>query len=183
MSKPPVLLAKTLEQVSALAQSARAKGNGRIILVPVDFSEHSLMALGFAATLAESLQEVLIVLHVIHDPADMPGYYAKLTEQQQHLERIEDVAEDAFRDFMSHACESFPDCSTLQEADCFMVVGLPVTRILEVAGELDPFMVVMGSQGRTGLGNLIVGSKAAQIVQLCPFPVTIVKNRENPVND
>jgi len=36
-------------------------------------------------------------------------------------------------------------------------------------------MVVVGSQGRTGLKNLIIGSKANQVVQLCPVPVTIVK--------
>ena len=39
-------------------------------------------------------------------------------------------------------------------------------------------MVVMGSQGRTGLKHLVIGSKAAQIVQLCPVPVTIVKKRD-----
>ena len=57
-----------------------------------------------------------------------------------------------------------------------MVLGLPVTRILEVAEALAPLMVVMGSHGRTGLDNLIIGSKAAQVVQLCSFPVTIVKS-------
>ena len=44
-------------------------------------------------------------------------------------------------------------------------------------------MLVMGSQGRTGLENLIIGSKAAQIIQLCPTPVTIVKKRKSPSED
>ena len=182
MNAPPALLARSYEEIYGFAQSARSKADGRIILVPVDFSDHSAVALDFAATLAESLRAALIVLHVIHDPGEMPGYYSKLIEHK-HLERIDDVAEQAFRDFMSRVIESRPDCLPLQEAVIFMVVGLPVTRILEVAGELDPVMVVMGSHGRTGLDNLIIGSKAAQIVQLCPFPVTIVKNREKPVDE
>ena len=37
-------------------------------------------------------------------------------------------------------------------------------------------MVVMGSRGRTGLSRLMLGSKAEQVVRLCPAPVTIVKN-------
>ena len=36
-------------------------------------------------------------------------------------------------------------------------------------------MVVMGSQGRTGLDHLLLGSKAEQVVRLSPVPVLIVK--------
>jgi nucleotide-binding universal stress UspA family protein len=39
-------------------------------------------------------------------------------------------------------------------------------------------MVVMGSQGRTGLKHLFLGSKAEQVVHLCPTPVTIVKQKQ-----
>ena len=59
-----------------------------------------------------------------------------------------------------------------------MVVGLPVTRILEVIDTVDPFLVVMGSQGRTGLKHMLIGSKASQIVQLCPVPITVVKAKK-----
>ncbi len=182
MKKPAALLAKSLEEISEFAQSARSKADGRIILVPVDFSDHSAMALYFAATLAEALRAALIVLHVVHDPGEMPGYYSKLIGPK-HLERIDDVAEEAFREFLSGVIESRPDCLLLREADVLMVTGLPATRILEVADELVPVMVVMGSHGRTGLDSLIIGSKAAQIVQLCPYPVTIVKNKEKPVDE
>jgi universal stress protein A len=36
-------------------------------------------------------------------------------------------------------------------------------------------MIVMGSQGRTGLAHLLLGSKAERVVRLSPIPVTIVK--------
>jgi nucleotide-binding universal stress UspA family protein len=181
IDKPPVVLARTLAEISAFANSACGNGDEHIILVPIDFSDHSIGALNFAATLTRPLRAALIVLHVIHDPGEMPGYYSRLIEQND-LECIEDVAEQAFRKFMSDVLPTHPESSPLRDCSCLMVVGLPVTRILEVAGELNPLMVVMGSQGRTGLGNLMVGSKAAQIVQLCPFPVTIVKNPEESVD-
>ncbi|MGB5535376.1 MAG: universal stress protein, partial [Thiogranum sp.] len=56
-----------------------------------------------------------------------------------------------------------------------LVVGLPVNRILEVAKKSDASMIVMGSQGRTGLAHALLGSKAEQVVHLSPIPVTIVK--------
>jgi nucleotide-binding universal stress UspA family protein len=57
-----------------------------------------------------------------------------------------------------------------------IVTGLPVTRILETAENIDARMIVMGSQGLTGLAHLLIGSKAEQVVRLAKIPVTIVKN-------
>jgi nucleotide-binding universal stress UspA family protein len=170
-------LVKNLTDVTDVVRAAGESANGRIILAPVDFSDHSAVALAFAADIASAMHAALVVLHVIHDPAEMPGYYTSLIKSK-HFERIDDVAEQAFRDFMSRAMTSNPDRESIRSAASIMVVGLPVSRILEVAEELDPVMVVMGSHGRTGLDNIIIGSKAAQLVQLCRFPVTIVKHPE-----
>jgi nucleotide-binding universal stress UspA family protein len=86
------------------------------------------------------------------------------------------MAAEAFDQFMDEIIEANEDLASLQDAGRLMVTGLPVTRILEVVEHLEPIMVVMGSQGRTGLQHLVIGSKAAQLVQLCPVPVTIVKS-------
>ena len=56
-----------------------------------------------------------------------------------------------------------------------LVVGIPVTRILEVIKARNAAMVVMGSKGEAGLKHLLMGSIATSIVQLAPVPVTIVK--------
>jgi len=54
-----------------------------------------------------------------------------------------------------------------------------VNRILEVAEQNHARMIVMGSQGRTGLKHALLGSKAEQVVHLSPIPVTIVKEDKN----
>lgn len=182
MSIPSGLLVNSIAEISELRRSARGKSGGQVILVPVDFSDHSAAALEHAAILAEQLPAALIVLHVIHDPGEMPGYYAKLIKPK-YFERIQDIAEQAFREFILRMIESNPDRQSLKDARLITVLGLPATRILEVVGELDPLMVVMGCQGRTSLKNMIIGSKAAQIVQLCPVPVSIVKRRERSSED
>jgi nucleotide-binding universal stress UspA family protein len=53
------------------------KRDQNILLVPVDFSSFSEEALVFASGLADKLKARLLVLHVIHDPAEAPGFYAR----------------------------------------------------------------------------------------------------------
>lgn len=145
------------------------------ILVPVDFSPHSSAALLEAARLAGCTGQRLVVLHVVHDPADMPGYYGRLTKKKKLL-RIEEMAREAFDDFLRDIRQAHPDLQPLAKCDELLIVGLPVTRILEAIEHSGASMVVMGSQGRTGLDHLMLGSKAEQIVRLSPVPVLIVKS-------
>ena len=48
-----------------------------IILVPVDFSPSSESAMEYASALATCMHANLVVLHVVHEPFDTPGYYRK----------------------------------------------------------------------------------------------------------
>ncbi|MGB5334923.1 MAG: universal stress protein [Woeseiaceae bacterium] len=177
MNTPKALLATNSKDIAERAQAARIRGGNRVILAPVDFSRHSEAALIFACELADSLSAAVMVLHVVHDPGDMPGYYSKLIKKKR-LGRIEDTAAEAFDDFMADVIASHPELASLRDAERLMVIGLPVNRILEVTEKLDPTMIVIGSQGRTRMKQMIIGSKAAQIVQLCPVPVTVVKHKK-----
>ena len=150
------------------------KNKLRPILVPVDFSGHSQAALLKACEIAECSKQPVTVLHVVHDPGDMPGYY-KSVAKKKRLNRIQDMAKEMFQEFLGQVAADHPDCKPLKKATQMLVTGLPVTRILEVVEKLDAAMVVMGSQGRTGLDRMLLGSKAEQVVRLCPVPVTIVK--------
>lgn len=177
MTKPKAVLATTSKEIRKHVQAARGQSDRDIILAPVDFSDHSEAALIQAAKFADLMPATLVALHVVHDPGEMPGYYSKLIKKKR-VTRIQDIAADVFDEFMDRVVDDNPDLHCLREAGRLMVTGLPVTRILELVEYLDPIMVVMGSQGRTGLKHLVIGSKAAQIVQLCPVPVTIVKKQD-----
>jgi nucleotide-binding universal stress UspA family protein len=126
-----------------------SKNKPRPILVPVDFSTCAEAALLYALELAEQLKVPLTVLHVVHDLGDAPGYYSVL--------------------------EKCDGNTLLEKAETMLVVGLPVSRIMETAKRIDARMIIMGSQGRTGLAHVLLGSKAEQLVRLSPLPVMIVK--------
>ena len=145
------------------------------LLVAVDFSSFSEAALFFASELAEKLKAQLVVLHVIHDPAEAPGFYAQKGKKKKFLQSMEEAAEEMMEEFLNKMHQAHPDQVPITEATPLLVVGTPVTRIVEIAEKKKASMIIIGSHGRTGLSHLLVGSKAQRVVQLSPIPVTVVK--------
>jgi len=143
------------------------------VLCAVDFSGDSRAAVKWAYGFAACFETQLLVLHVIHDPLDAPGYYKQV--EGEHLRPMEDVAEAMMQEFLFAALGIAPEDAGAVPVRTKLTVGVPVPRILEVAKKIDAQIIVMGSQGRTGLKHLLIGSKAEQIVRLSPIPVTIVK--------
>ena len=145
------------------------------LLVAVDFTLFSEEALIFASQLAEKLNARLLVLHVIHDPAEAPGFYAHKGKKKKYLQSMEDAAEEMMQEFLKKIRKANPGQKPIKEAKPLLVVGTPVTRILEIAKRKKADMIILGSHGRTGLSHLLVGSKAERVVQLSPIPVLVVK--------
>lgn len=151
------------------------KPEGRPILVPVDFSPHAEAALLFAIDLAKCLGSPLLILHVVHDPGAMPGYYSKALKKKQ-LTRIEDGASQMLEEFFQRVGKHHPELKELKNVESLLVKGLPSSRIIEVAKKRGAGMIVIGSKGLTGLKHLLVGSVAEQVAHLAPIPVTVVKS-------
>ena len=150
------------------------KQQDRPILVPVDFSPHAEAALLHAVELAGCLGRPLLVLHVVHDPGEMPGYYAEALKKKQ-LRRIEDGAAAMLEAFMTRVVKQHPESRNLRHVETMLVKGLPATRILEVAEKKNAAMIVLGSKGKTGVKRLLIGSVAERVVHLGAVPVTVVK--------
>ncbi len=151
------------------------KDDENILLVAVDFTSFSEEALLFASKLAEKLEAKLLVLHVIHDPAETPGFYAQKGKKKKFIRTMEDSATEMMEEFLEKMRKAHPKHESIKKAISLLVVGTPVTRIIEIAQKKKACMIIMGSHGRTGLSHLLVGSKAERVVQLSPIPVTIVK--------
>ena len=152
-----------------------AEKNKNLLLVAVDFTIFSEEALLFAANLAECTEAKLLVLHVIHDPAEAPGFYAQKGKKKKYLSSMEEAANEMMDEFMKKMREAHPNLAPLTKANQLLVIGTPVTRIIEIAKKKKAKMIFVGSHGRTGLSHLLVGSKAERVVQLSPIPVVVVK--------
>jgi len=166
------VLAETKSE-DAQATSNAGSNAGGSVLVAVDFSADSEAALIWASHYANLTGARLLVLHVVHDPGDAPGYYRRSDEDA--LRPMEDVARELLEEFLETARQNHAEVAAVGKPETKLVTGIPATRILETAELIEASLIVMGSRGRTGLPHLLLGSKAERVAQMSPMPVTIVK--------
>lgn len=148
------------------------------ILCAVDFSADSEAALLWACNQAELTGNTLVLLHVVHDPAASPGFYRRPGGDWPRP--LTEVAEEMQEEFLGKVRRDHPSWAALQSLKTRIVAGLPPSRIVEVATELDASLIVVGSRGRTGLPHVLLGSVAERVVQIATIPVTVVKQALGP---
>lgn len=133
------------------------------ILVPTDFSTGGQQALQMAVSLAREQQAELIVVHVEEPPMAYGGgefYYGLSEPNRDELQRMLNEIE----------------ISGLQvPARRQLLVGAPATAIVNFARDEGVDFIVMPTHGRTGLGRLLMGSVAEEVVRKATCPVLTVK--------
>jgi nucleotide-binding universal stress UspA family protein len=56
-----------------------------------------------------------------------------------------------------------------------VLVGHPVRSIIDLAGELNADLLVIGATGHSALYERMLGSRADRVIQLASCPVLVVK--------
>jgi nucleotide-binding universal stress UspA family protein len=135
----------------------------RTILHPTDFSEHSQYALWLACALARDYGARLVVLHVVHSPVVVYGEGAVPPDPEEMRAEAQEQMEA-----LQVPCPNVRAERRLEEGDV-------VETILCTAGECQANLIVMGTHGRTGLGRLLMGSVAEQVVRKAACPVLTLK--------
>jgi len=132
------------------------------ILHPTDFSDRSGNAFQLACALTRDYGARLVVLHVSVPPTIVygqgilpPDPEILRQEAKEQLDRLQAPQADARAE------------RRLEEGD-------PATEVLRLAREIGANLIVMGTHGRTGLGRLLMGSVAEQVVRKATCPVLTV---------
>lgn len=139
------------------------------ILCPIDFSSSSQQAFGFALDLASQSAGTMTALHVLewmtdYEPAPFGPFTAAdyrrhlITDAEQRLRTLVDGVEHPW-------CEVTPVVAT----------GRSHREILQTATDMRANLIVMGAQGRGGVGTPIVGATTHQIVRAAECPVLVVR--------
>ena len=140
------------------------------ILVPVDFSPCSRAALDYAAFLGERFGAAIDVLHVWQPPRSVwePLYTMEVSHHRlAHFESTEAGRE--MKEFLAHL-----EDQTHIKVRGRLETGDPYKTILGVAVEDSYDLIVMGTQGRTGMSHLLLGSLAEAVVRRAPCPVLTI---------
>jgi nucleotide-binding universal stress UspA family protein len=140
------------------------------ILVPVDFSTHSLRALDYAVELAKPFKAELAVLCVIepiyYTVPDFAAAGAALTgllDEQRKGGRAQ-----LLRLERRYAKRSITLRGLLQ-------TGTPHQAICDTAKRLKTDLIVMATHGRTGLLHVLMGSVAERVVRAASCPVLTLR--------
>ena len=134
------------------------------ILVAVDFSDGSRKALAIADKIASKFRTKLILVHVIHDPATAPGFYAAKKAGEKVLHNM-------MNDF---ARKSLPKG---RKVDKRVIPGLPAAQIVYLAKKEEVDLIVMGTHGLSGLKRLMIGSVVDKVMRASPIPVLAVPEK------
>ena len=134
------------------------------VIVPVDFSEQSMVAVGEALKMVGSAANIEVV-HVLPELSPVePGV-------------VWQVVDDANR--ASHAREAIEErLSDDKYAGIHISVlfGDPGDEITKQAETSHADMIIMPSHGRTGLKRLLIGSVAERVVRLAHCPVLVLRH-------
>jgi len=149
---------------------------GQAVLVAVDFSEDSKAALIWASKYVAVTKSELVLLHVVHESSDQPGFYQQTGSGA--LLPHQEVAESMMSEFLAELRAECPGLEALNSLQLRFVPGLPPRRIVEVSQLLDVSLIVLGSRGITGLPHMLIGSVAERVVELSNRPVVVVKAKE-----
>lgn len=144
----------------------------KTILVPIDFSENSRMALNSAVLLAGKMKYHIVLLHV---------YNASIRESYNETHNVmSDSSPETEWEFSKKKLKKWAEevinktkikCTTL------LVEGVTANEILEIAEKTKAEIIIMGTKRQSGIKKIINGSVASQVVKESKLPVLVVPDK------
>ena len=154
----------TAEAVEPRSSGIRMKN----VLVPLDFTPHSLKSLEYAVNFAAQFGAKLTLVHVlelqVYTP-DLLGAIPLEPEQQAAAEReMEEIR-------AARIPQTVPVRIDIR-------MNFALDGILDAAREFAADLIITTTHGYTGLKHLCLGSTAENIVRRAPCPVLVVREAE-----
>ncbi|HYL13092.1 MAG TPA: universal stress protein [Terriglobales bacterium] len=137
----------------------------RRILAAATFKPHSLHAVSYALSFAQQYQAHLTLLHVVQE---------SYGESRLQKARFLDEAKMRLRKLVSEG-------AALQfEPDFIVGFGTPAARILDVAAEQNPDLIVLGVRQSPTMGGRRPWRTASEVTSKAACPVLTVREPEQP---
>ncbi len=132
------------------------------ILVPVDFSENSKKALDFAVSLAKKRNGSITILHVIEAIYDFAAQAAIV------IEGMHKEAETSLDKLVkSHEKSGIKIQGIIKD-------GTVAVMTSKTAEEINVNLIVLGTQGITGIKRTLLGSTAIDVIKASDRPILLV---------
>ncbi|MBI5856310.1 MAG: universal stress protein [Sphingobacteriales bacterium] len=139
----------------------------KTIIVPTDFSPVSLNAVNFAADMAIAIDASILLFHVYNIPvsySDVPVVLVSVEEMKKSSEaQLEDLKQKILH-VTSGKIKVYAESK----------MGNTVDELEELCKRIQPFAVVMGAKGKTGLEKVVFGSTTLTAIRHITWPVICV---------
>ncbi len=136
------------------------------ILAPLDFSDASVYALGYAKTIAEKFGAKLYLYHCITDI----NAYVSYVPSFPAAEVLKGLREEAIKE-MEHIINRY----SLKDVETVIEVGNAAEGIVNFAKKNNIDLIVIGAHGKTGIERFMFGSTTERVMRTCDTPVLEVK--------
>ena len=139
------------------------------IIVPIDFYEQSMVALGQAVNLAKIKKSVIVLLSVIKEQSIMQTLFTDDATDELKVKVKEKLDSIALEYSKKHGIH----------VDTMVSKGKIYEQINEVAEMISADLIVMGTNGSQGRSSKIIGSNAERVVRLSKCPVITIKGKDH----
>ncbi len=133
------------------------------VLVGVDFSAASRLALARAHEWAQHTKAPLVAVHVLQPPAPMLPEAQIALPDPGWLKELEDHAKAQLEHWTAN----------LDNTSSYVVWGSPAEELVKEAGP--ETLLVIAQRGHSALERLLFGSTAAKVVKHAPCDVLVVR--------
>lgn len=141
----------------------------RRILVPIDFSDASKEALGYAVSFAKQFQSELLLLYVV-EPAIYP---ADFSFGQVAMPDIENELRERGQIGLNQLAQSAVTPPLVSRT--MVRTGRPFLEIVKTASEERIDLIIIATHGHSGVEHLLFGGTVEKVVRKAPCPVLMVR--------
>ena len=138
------------------------------ILVPIGFTNQSIIALHQAVAFAEKNQSKLILLNVLDVPSTFTLLFSNFEEKKQELL---EKANHQLQELKERHCQGL-------SVECLVTTGKVYEKVVEVANMLKVDLIVMGTDGtEKNIKKKFIGSNAYKVIRSSNVPVITLKGK------
>ncbi|HOJ18214.1 MAG TPA: universal stress protein [Ignavibacteriaceae bacterium] len=139
------------------------------ILVPIDFSESSIVSLRYALEFIRLFQAKLCIIYVLEPVVYPPDFsLGQISLPSVDLEMDKRAREELQKIAKNEIPEGI-------EYELIIKSGKPFVEIIEAAQNMDIDLIIIATHGHSGVEHILFGSTAEKVVRKAPCPVLSVR--------
>jgi len=139
------------------------------ILVPIDFSQYSDEILAYALAMARKFDASIDLIHVIPNMDYFTPYESFMAAE--NIVAVQKGVEGEVERDLEEVAQKLPGIQVKRA----IRTGVAFVEILDYVKSEGIDLIIMGTRGRGGLENIIIGSVAEKVLRKSPCPVLTIR--------